>query len=646
MGGTLLIAEHPGHVAALESAGLTGRPGTSVLALTALAQHALMRNGRDSLTPDDFCAREVINGAGDWVTRLLGVLESKLDPLLIDRLPDLKRLEGAGPVALAWWEVHRLLSPYAAAAAALVRVLDGLRPSCVLCFSGDGLGATVLERRLNSPWPVTLSALAASRGLHIQVIPEPEGWPDRRVSLPLRERVPRWAGAIRSALTALRGVRLLPAHGGGALKGPLLVLGPRGYELPYLLPVVGRRSGSGVWTWNFLSPPVRISPLPRRRLDRPAWTGSLPNPGSLWPEVRTDADLAEAMTFEGVGLARVLAPALEHLCDRIAPELATLTTDAEVVLDRLRPSVVLSEFSHRREHVVQRLAGLRNIPVVEYNHGVGLMASSFETAGAPLAFHRGWRWATRVLAQGPGVVAYMEKWHRVGHKTLPVGSAHLDGFRRASRRPWARKLARAWLGVDDSARVALYVENPGEGAIRQPPHRARSTGQQWILEQHLLGAAGACPDVHLLIKTYPYHQVPWDRTPIEETLQERGPSNCRIVRAPLGALLAGADLLIADTPTFSFFEMLATDLPVVLCGWEMPWPFEPERWHPAITPMWRDRVIYLETLDDLDRRLPEIFRRLPLPRADNATLLREFGTHLDDGDSVERAWRALANLSA
>lgn len=646
MGGTLLITEHPGHVAALQAAGLPGRPGTEILAVTACAQYELERAGLAWVTPDEFCCEDEVNEAGNWVTRVVSELEARLDPLLIERFPDFKRLEGSGPVGLAWWEMHRLLSPYAAAALVLMRALDGLRPSRIFCFEGGPAGATMLGTRLGSPWPPILRALASQRALAVEFLQEPAGRLKADLPVPLRERLPEWAVKGGRALKTVSSWWSQIMGDAETRRAPVLVLGPLGYDLPYLLRRARRRSGRPVWLWDFAAPPMRIfSPHPRR-LAGQSPIAAVPSGRTVWPEIEATKWLEEMTTFDGVRLSRVLASDLAHFCDRIAPELAGLVTEADSVLARLEPAVVLTEFSQRREHVVQRLATLRGIPAVEYNHGVGLMASSFETSGSPLAFHRGWRWTSQVLVQGTGVKAYMEKWHQAGEKTVPVGSAHLDALRRSVRRPWARRLARAWLGVNASEPVALYVQSTGEGVVRYPSHRARSTGRQWRLEERILAAAASCPDVRLVIKTYPHHERESDRTPLEETLRERGPSNCRIVNAPLEAILPAADLLIADNPSFSFFEMITTDLPVVLCGWEMPWPFAPGRWHPAVTPMWRHRITFLETLEEMEEKLPSLFQRLPRPPVTDNALLRDFGTHLDDGRSAERAWAALENIIA
>jgi hypothetical protein len=187
--------------------------------------------------------------------------------------------------------------------------------------------------------------------------------------------------------------------------------------------------------------------------------------------------------------------------------------------------------------------------------------------------------------------------------------------------------------------------NVSEGVVRFPPHRARPSGRQWLLDERILAAAASCPGVQFVVKAYPHDDFPIELSPLAETIRDRGYRNCRIVRQPpLPAILPAADLFISDCPLLSFFEMLTTDVPVVLCGWEMPWPFREPDWHPATVPMWGDRVTYLETLEEVEKVLPELFRRLPLPPVTDDRLLCAFGTHLNDGRSVERAQAVIEDL--
>lgn len=643
MGVTLLIAADPGHVAALRAEGLLGRPGTLVLAATARARYACDRAGVESVCPEAFYDEQGLNEAGNWVEQLLGELELRLDPLLLDLYPAFKRLDGAGPVGLAWWELHRLLSPYAAALYILRRVLAGIRPSRIVGFSGPPARNFVLDYPLSSPWPPILKLLGSREGIVVEERPEP----GLIGATPRRDSATAWSGQVeRHGRQLLNFARWLSTGclGGGQGAAPVLVLGTLSEDVSALIREIVERSGRPVWRWDLPEAPLRIVPpsLSRLPIERPSPAHTR---ASLGPRLVAELWFQKATTYEGVCLGGVLAPALDSFCDEKVPDLARTVDVAEVVLDRLKPVYLLSAYSHRREHLVQRLATLRGIPAVEYNHGVGLMASSMESAASPLAYHRAWRWTSHVLAQGDGVKDYMEKWHKAGEKTIAIGSTHLDQIRKNVRAPGAREKARKALGLDGDRPVVVYSANASEGLVRFPPHRARSSWRQWLLEERILAAAAACPGVQFVIKAYPHNDFPVERSPLAEAIRDRNYRNCRIVqRPPLPAVLPAADLLISDCPFLSFFEMLTTDLPVVLCGWEMPWPFRAPGWHPDTVPMWGTRVIHLEMIEDIDKVLPDLFRRLPLPPVTDDLLLRTFGTHLNDGRSAARAQAVIEGL--
>lgn len=649
MGGTLLIAEHPGHLQALRANGLLDRPGTRLLAATAQVRYACERAGVPSVCPEEFYRERGLDEAGAWVVTLLDELERRLDPLLIEQFPALRRLEGAGPVGLAWWELHRLLSPYAASLYVLKRVLDAVRPDRIVCFAGLPERTYLFDYPVRSSWPPILHLLGQGAGMEVVEHPEPPG-PTATQQGAASSLAGTWIGRLRGQ--GRLGLRLLRWLRGGCRganhrAAPLLVLGATGGDLNALVEEAASKGSWPIWAWDWSGPPVRIFPPPFRRL--PPATSAAPGNsiGPFWSCIAAERWYGEATIYEGVCLGPVLAKDLSRFCERQVNGLAQTLVQAEDVLERLHPGAVLTAYGHRREHVVQRLAALRGIPTMEYNHGAGMMASCMAAAGSPLAFHRGWRWADHVLAQGDGVRDYMERWHQAGGKTIPVGSAHLDRVKAAVRRPGARRRALVTLDLDGTRPIVVYVPSVSEGVVRFPPHRARSSGRQWQLEERVLAAAAACPDIQFVIKAYPWCDFPADRTPLEEAIADRGYRNCRVVRqTPLEEVLAAADFFVADCPSLLFFEMLTTVRPVALCGWEMPWPFTRSQWHPDSVPMWRDRVHYLETLEDIDKTLPGLFRRLPLPSATDESLLRAFGTHRSDGRSAERAWAAVERVLA
>lgn len=641
----LLIAEHAGQVKALQAEGYLDRPEVQILAATAGARYACEQAQCSSVIPEDFYEEQDVNRAGEWVTGLVNRFEQRLDPQFVEWFPGLRPLQGIGPIALSWWELRRLIAPHASAVSVLGRVLRVVKPSLIVCFAGPPPQSHYLDSAHGSPWPGVLRLLGNQMGIQVEERPEPVSTPavtdGLRHAATWLKRTRRWAKTFARWVEAVR----LQRETAGA---PILILGYRGYEMAELLPELLTRGARPVWLWDAVSAPFRITLVPFHRHRKGAEEATGHASDSVWPRLAADPWLAEAMTFEGVSLSGLLAEPMKDFCDRIVPDLVQTVANAESLLDFLQPAAILTEISHRREHTVQRLAALRGIPTIEYSHGVGPMGPGMETSGWPLMnYQRGWRWASHVLVQGDGVRDYMEKCHGAGARTIPVGSAYLDRIKTTQQRSDARRRARRKLKLDGARPIVLYVPMVPEGVVRYPPHRARPSNRQWLLEERILAAAGLCPGIELIVKAYPrvHLGLSADRTPLEETLRDRSPTNCRVVRSvPFAEVLAAADLFIADCPTLVFYEMLLTDRPIVLCGWENPWPFSPQRWHPAVEPMWKDRIVYLETLEDVDKILPDVFGRLPLPPVSDQKLLRRFGTHRNDGLSVQRAREAVQTL--
>ena len=105
-------------------------------------------------------------------------------------------------------------------------------------------------------------------------------------------------------------------------------------------------------------------------------------------------------------------------------------------------------------------------------------------------------------------------------------------------------------------------------------------------------------------------------------------------------------MFITDYPSTSFLEMLTTDRPILFCGHELPKKFDPDKWHPSFLDMWKERVSYAEDLKDFLNLLRTSLREKRFkPVESEDTLLRLFGTHLNDGKSAERAHAFLENLA-
>ena len=143
------------------------------------------------------------------------------------------------------------------------------------------------------------------------------------------------------------------------------------------------------------------------------------------------------------------------------------------------------------------------------------------------------------------------------------------------------------------------------------------------------------------------HAVPLcPRSPIAQLIKDGRIRNCTVSTAPFTSLIPIADLFVTDYPSTSFLEMLTTDHPILVCGYQLPWPWAPGRWHPSVLEMWQERVAYADGLEEFLELLRTYLReeRFQPVRSHN-TLLKLFGTHLDDGGSVDRAYTFLESVA-
>ena len=124
------------------------------------------------------------------------------------------------------------------------------------------------------------------------------------------------------------------------------------------------------------------------------------------------------------------------------------------------------------------------------------------------------------------------------------------------------------------------------------------------------------------------------------------PKNCIAISESFQSVLPMADMFMTDYPSTTFLEMLTTDRPILFCGYELTWPWADD-WHPSNQEMWSERVAYADGLDEYLGLMRTYFREERFqPVESTNTLLKMFGTHLDDGKSVERAYEFLESLSS
>ena len=198
--------------------------------------------------------------------------------------------------------------------------------------------------------------------------------------------------------------------------------------------------------------------------------------------------------------------------------------------------------------------------------------------------------------------------------------------------------------MDPDKKTVVYVPTSMDGTIRAAPYRARSPGRMFDLERRIVETLAEFQSINSVVKLPRPVREPC--SPIAEFIRDRQWKHINVVTDPFQTVLPAADLFVTDYPSTSFLEMLTTDRPILVCGAELPQKFNRETWHPAVLDMWKERVAYADDLDEFLGLLRTYLREERFePVHSKNTLLKLFGTHIDDGKSAERAYEFILSLA-
>jgi hypothetical protein len=234
------------------------------------------------------------------------------------------------------------------------------------------------------------------------------------------------------------------------------------------------------------------------------------------------------------------------------------------------------------------------------------------------------------LTYGPATTTYFaERATRyVEPRAVPitVGSSRLDSWRRTIRRGRrSRGRPRVLLVPNVIPRNARYFDAGTTPDVMEAD-----------LQLALVEVAADFPDYEFIFKAFPY---PDQQGPAIQ-LASRSTSNCRVVAdRPLPELVARADFIVSCFASTALLEALMSDRTILVLV------------DPRFVRMHADARRLLERRAHVASHPEELlttYRRLlaahdfgPIARPDDA-FLREFGTHLNDGRSAERAWSAIS----
>ena len=279
---------------------------------------------------------------------------------------------------------------------------------------------------------------------------------------------------------------------------------------------------------------------------------------------------------------------------------------------------------------------------IVYRHGDSAGHVMMESITHPVIDRLEMQSSDYVLAFGHGDVMYLSGDNTSTAKVIPVGSAVLDNIHATNTKNSSSEIAKKY-GLDSSKKTVIYVPTTMDGNIRIIPYRSQSPSRRFSIEREIIEVFANHPQVQFIVKFPLLPEYPFSAT--ARLIKDLNIENCFIITDPFLDLIPIADMFVTDYTSTNFIEMLTTDKPILVCGQDFPLPWNPDKWHPSILQMWRERVEYYDDLpefkENLDKKLLSMeFNSI----SSDDTLLKLFGTHKNDGCSLERAISALDNI--
>ncbi len=671
MNDTLVCIELPGQVQpALEAVRRRGISNYSLLALTPHTEYTLDKMGQAYKRPEDYHSEDDINVVGLEDMATLEQFCDAADGYLQDRWALLKE-HGIEPARMNWYFLKDLFNSVSIRAFIFRRILESEGPNQILYF---GTRPEPIPRELffvhESVWSRVIPVASGALGIPCDAIgegtdpavlnvrPDARRRPLKAQLIDLGRQVlgPKGVHLLRDGLNTIRlaaqaGLSVFPRDRRTSL--PTVLALNDGYSLGHLLRHIKAKGVFNILFWDIRRsrPPVYLNSLsvPKVSSERdgtPSGDALWERGRQLWAEIKLMPELGRFLRFSGIDCSNVLERRLQHYFEQAVPGIVDTFLKALSLIRTERPFAVLDASAAWCEiRAIALAARKEGVPFVVYEHGVTGAHVLMESLLFSIYEETEIRVADYVFVYGHGDVRYLgkSKWAREG-QIIPVGSAVLDETKKCLS-PYRRdELHRQW-GLDPEKRTVMYIPTDMDGNLRMAPYRGRSPSRMFRLEQSILNVFSEFPDIQFVVKLL---YAPFSPTsPTAQLVRDNQLKNVAVITEPFLSLLPMGDMFITDYPALPLLEMLTTDRPILLCGYLQPWPWAPGKWHPSVLDMYKERIAYADGLEEFLELLRTYLReeQFQSVRSEN-TLLKLFGTHLDDGKSVDRAYAFLEPLAA
>lgn len=640
----------------------------SILALTPHVGYALEKMGLPYHSPEDYHTEDEINNVGLEDLSKVERFCTMLDQNLLDRWELLKE-HRINPANLSWYQIKTLFNSVSIRAFIGRRVIESETPKEVIYFETDPeLVSEDLFFVHESAWSSTIPAVCAAldvacHSIKVKTDPavlntQPKGrsqsFKSKLKHLVRRNLGDKRVDSLRGSIHTTRNfvqASVSAFRRGNYTSRSTVLFTATGYSVGKLLQHVRNKNEFNVLYWDpqKSQAPAYINPsmAPKVRHyenDQPS-CGPLEQRGKqVWSQLELLSDFKAMFCFSGVDCYSVVQSRLKRLVELSIPEMVRSFFVARSLAQTERPFAMVEAVAAGGKIQAAALAAKQaGIPIVVYRHGSSSGFTKMETAVHDVIEHVELEQADHVLALGEGEVEYLEKRNPTNTQIIPIGSAVLDTLRNG--RPTAtRDTLHRRFGLDPSKRTVIYVPTMMHGNIRVTPYANPSPTRMFELQRRIVELFEEFPDVQLVAKLPPSNQHP--TSPIVRVIQDRGWKNVAVITEPFLSVLGMADMFITDFPSTPFVEMLTTDKPILVCGQDFPTPWAPGVWHPSVLEMWKERVAYADDLEGFLDMVRSFIREDRFqPVNSNNTMLKLFGTHLDDGKSVERAYEFLRSLA-
>jgi len=444
---------------------------------------------------------------------------------------------------------------------------------------------------------------------------------------------------------------LTPSSSQPVNSSPTILTLERSYGVRHLLNQIEVQGSFNILHWNIgLSQPHYFAngqdrrPFPLNVPNLPPRDYLESQGKRLWAEIKNLPQLRERLCFWGVDIFHVVERRFQRFFEINVPDIVSCYLQARSLLQQVRPAAVLAApMGDYGKHAVALAAKGEKIPFVVYQHGSSRGYVQMESAESEVTERNDLASADYVLCFGEGDVRYHQKHAKATAKIVAIGSAALDQLRKPVSPRTRGELLRRF-GLSASKRTVMYVPNSMDGSIRVAPYRLPSPSRSFQVQRRFLEVFTEFPGVQFVIKLPAVEINPC--SPIAQLALDLRPGNCTVTTEPFTTLIPMADMFISDYPSTAFLEMLTTDRPILFCGNLLTQRWAPGKWHPFVLDMWKERVAYSEDLDDFLDLLRTYLQedRFQSVKSDD-TLLKLFGTHLDDGKSAQRAHDFIKSLA-